>query len=87
MKDYATIRTEIAEKKEELAVLKAKKLSIIGQGQGWRLRNGEDSREVTNVSLAELNKEIAQLEREIAQLEGLLGGGNPSGIRISARVL
>ena len=84
MTDYAA---KLAELQEELAELKAQKKAIISTGQSWSLRNGEDNRGVTNVSLAELNKEIADLERKIAQIEGLMNGGNPGGIRVRGALL
>lgn len=79
---------KLAKLRIQLENLEAKKDAILATGQSWKLRNGEDTREVVNVSLAELNREIAETERKIEQLEGIVNGtGNPSGIRISARVL
>ena len=79
---------KLAKLRTQLENLEAKKDAILATGQSWKLRNGEDSREVTNVSLAEINREIEATERKIEQLEGIVNGtGNPSGIRISARVL
>lgn len=79
---------KLAKLRTQLENLEAKKDAILATGQSWKLRNGEDTREVTNVSLAEINREIEATERKIEQLEGIVNGtGNPSGIRISARVL
>ncbi len=79
---------KLAKLRLQLENLEAKKDAILATGQSWKLRNGEDTREVVNVSLAELNREIEATERKIEQLEGIVNGtGNPSGIRISARVL
>lgn len=79
---------KLAKLRTQLENLEAKKDAILATGQSWKLRNGEDTREVVNVSLAELNREIEATERKIEQLEGIVNGtGNPSGIRISARVL
>lgn len=79
---------KLAKLRIQLENLEAKKDAILATGQSWKLRNGEDTREVVNVSLAELNREIEATERKIEQLEGIVNGtGNPSGIRISARVL
>lgn len=85
-KDYATL---LVSKREELEQYKAARSQILSTGQSWRLRNGEDSREMTNVSLAQVNAQIAILEREIAQLEDIVNGNGscPSGVRIRARVL
>lgn len=86
MKDYAQI---LAEKREELASCKAKRLEIISTGQSWSLKNGEDGRGITNVSLAALNSMIRDLERDIAQLEDMVErtGGCPRGIRVGAGIL
>ena len=79
---------KLAKLRTQLENLEAKKDAILATGQSWKLRNGEDAREVVNVSLAEINREIEATERKIEQLEGIVNGtGNPSGIRISARVL
>lgn len=79
---------KLAKLRIQLENLEAKKDAILATGQSWKLRNGEDTREVVNVSLAEINREIEATERKIEQLEGIVNGtGNPSGIRISARVL
>lgn len=79
---------KLAKLRTQLENLEAKKDAILATGQSWKLRNGEDTREVVNVSLAEINREIEATERKIEQLEGIVNGtGNPSGIRISARVL
>lgn len=85
-KDYATL---LVSKREELEQYKAARSQILSTGQSWRLRNGEDSREIQNVSLAQVNAQIAILEREIAQLEDIVNGNGrcPSGVRIRARVL
>ena len=85
MTDYAS---KLEALKAKLAEYEAKRDEILATGQSWRLRNGEDNRELTNVSLAQLNALIDETERKIEQLEGIVNGnGNPSGIRISARVL
>ena len=85
-KDYATL---LVSKREELEQYKAARSQILSTGQSWRLRNGEDSRELQNDSLAQVNAQIAILEREIAQLEDIVNGNGscPSGVRIRARVL
>lgn len=85
MRDYAAKLTKLRAQLEEYETARS---TIIATGQSWRLRNGEDNREMTNVSLAQLNVLIADIERQIEQIESLIdGNGNPSGVRISARVL
>lgn len=84
MRDYAS---KIAKLKEELAEYEAKRREIIATGQSFDIRNGDDRRSLTNVSLAQLNKLIETTEWKIEQLEGISDGSNPSGIRVSARVL
>ena len=79
---------KIAKLKTQLAEYEAKRDEILATGQSWKLRNGEDTREMTNVSLAQLNNLIETTEWKIEQLEGIVdGSGNPSGVRVSARVL
>ena len=85
MKDYAH---KLEELKKKLAEYEAKRDEILATGQSWKLRNGEDSREISNVSLAQLNALIDETEKKIDQLESIVNGsGNPSGVRVSARVL
>ena len=85
MKDYAP---KLEALKAKLAEYEAKRDEILATGQSWRLRNGEDNRELTNVSLAQLNALIADTERKIEQLESIVDGhGNPNGIRVRAAVL
>ena len=85
MRDYGP---KIAKLKEELASFEAKRDEILSTGQSWDLRNGDDRRSLTNVSLAEINKMIETTQWKINQLEGLSEGyGNPSGVRIKAGVL
>lgn len=85
MRDYAA---KLAKLRAQLEEYETARSTIIATGQSWRLRNGEDNREMTNVSLAHLNALIADIERQIEQIESLIdGNGNPSGVRVSARVL
>lgn len=85
-RDYATI---LASKRAELEEYKTARSQILATGQSWKLRNGEDSREFQNISLAQVNAEIAALERDIAQLEDIVNGegSRSSCVRIRARVL
>ena len=85
MRDYTA---KIAKLKAELTSFEAKRDEILATGQSWDIRNGDDRRSLTNVSLAQLNKMIETTEWKIEQLEGLAdGSGNPSGVRIKAGVL
>lgn len=85
MRDYSA---KLIKLRQQLAEYEAKRDEILATGQSWELRNGEDSRKLYNVSLAELNKMIETTEWKIEQLEGITdGSGNPSGIRVSARAL
>lgn len=78
---------KLAKLREELEELLQTRKTIRVTGQSWKLRNGEDTREVTNVSLAEINREIAETERKIEQLEKLLSGKAVGGIRVKGAVL
>jgi len=84
MRDYAAKLTKLRAQLEEYETARS---TIIATGQSWRVRNGEDSRELTNVSLAQLNKLIETTEWKIEQLEGIADGSNPSGVRVRARAL
>jgi len=78
---------KLAKLRTQLENLEAKKDAILATGQSWKLRNGEDTREVVNVSLAEVNREIEATERKIEQLEKLLSGRAVGGIRVKGAVL
>ena len=78
---------KLAKLRTQLENLEAKKDAILATGQSWKLRNGEDTREVVNVSLAEINREIEATERKIEQLEKLLSGKAVAGIRVKGAVL
>lgn len=78
----------LADLKAKLKQYEDKYDEILLTGQSWRLRNGEDSRELTNISAAALQDKIERTKRDIAQLEALVNGsGNPNGVRVRAKVL
>lgn len=85
-RDYAAL---LQSKRNDLEEFRNARSQILATGQSWRLRNGEDSREMTNVSLAQVNAQISLLEREIAQLEDIVNGNGSlsTAVRIRARVL
>ena len=78
---------KLADLKAKLAEYEAKRDEILATGQSWKLRNGEDTRELSNVSLAQINALIDETERKIAQLEGIVNGTCTGGIRIRGAVL
>lgn len=67
---------ELAQKKarleEELRSYKEKRLELIATGQSYQISNGDDSRQLTNVSLSELNDLIENTERKISDLEYMI---------------
>lgn len=85
-RDYAAL---LQSKRNDLEEFRSARSQILATGQSWRLRNGEDSREMTNVSLAQVNAQISLLEREIAQLEDIVDGNKSlsTAVRIRAGVL
>lgn len=85
-RDYAAL---LQSKRKDLEEFRNARSQILATGQSWRLRNGEDSREMTNVSLVQVNAQISLLEREIAQLEDIVDGNGSlsTAVRIRARVL
>lgn len=68
----ADIAAKIAEKKEELALLKKRRMEIISYGQSYSIKNGDDSRSLENVPLAKIQEMIKALEGEIEDLEYML---------------
>ena len=78
---------KLADLKAKLAEYEAKRDEILATGQSWKLRNGEDTRELSNVSLAQINALIDETERKIAQLEGIVNGTCMGGIRVRGAVL
>lgn len=81
--DGNTPSARLQELYDELAVYKKQRLSIIQHGASWSLKNGDDTRAITNVSLSHLNKLIADTERQIVQLESGVSSG---AIRLIAEV-
>lgn len=78
---------QLEELKNELVEYRKQRLAIIKTGSSWSLKNGDDSRSITNVSLTHLNKLIADTERQIAQLEPYVNGStNGDAIRLVAEV-
>lgn len=84
MKDYAQ---ELSEQRELLTEYKQARLKIISTGQSWKVRNGDDTRELVNVSLGQLSVLIRECEYKISQLERVVGMVSPNGICVGARCL
>lgn len=82
--DYSA---QIEELKEELKAYRQQRMQIIRTGQSWSLKNGDDSRAMTNVSLVQLNAVIKETERRIEALEALTAGNVSHGaVRLIAEV-
>lgn len=78
---------QLEELKTELAEYRKQRLAIIQTGSSWSLKNGDDTRSITNVSLTHLNKLIADTERQIAQLESYVNSTRSGdAIRLVAEV-
>jgi len=82
MKDYAS---KLAKLKEKLAAYEDYEKQILTTGRVFRVRNGEDSREMESWSLADVRRAIDETETKIDQLEDLIGGRSSNGMRIRAR--
>lgn len=81
--DYAN---KLQELKEELKELKEQRSRIIRTGQSWSLKNGDDARAMTSVSLLQLNSLIKDTERQIAALESASSDGRgPDALRLIPR--
>jgi len=82
--DYSA---QLEELKEELKTYRQQRMQIIKTGQSWSLKNGDDTRSITNVSLVQLNAVIKETERKIEALEALLSGSVSYGaVRLVAEV-
>lgn len=84
MNDYAQ---RLEKLKAQLEKYETKLDDVVDTGVSWRLRNGEDSRELTNVSPKFLEEKISKIKFEIKQLEALMKGQNPNGVSVRAKVL
>lgn len=89
MIDYAAKLTEL---KKDLETYKSARKQLISTGQSVQIRNGDDNRSITFVSLGQLNELITKTEKQIAELEGYVGSDgtikrNPKGIRVGASIL
>lgn len=82
MKDYARRIEKLQTRLNEYREAESR---ILLTGQSFRIRNGEDNRELTYGSLAQIREEISLLESQIEQLERLSMGGSPNGVRVRAR--
>lgn len=82
--DYSA---QLEELKEELKAYRQQRMQIIKTGQSWSLKNGDDTRSITNVSLVHLNAVIKETERKIEALEALNSGTVSHGaVRLIAEV-
>ena len=77
---------KIEELKNELAEYRKQRLAILKSGASWSLKNGDDTRAITNVSIAVLNKLISDTERQIAEYESAESGKYSGAIRLVAEV-
>ena len=53
--------------------------------QSWQTKDGESSRSVTNVSLAELSKQIQAKQKEVDMLEDRLEGRSSGAFRVGVK--
>lgn len=82
--DYSA---RLEELRTELKELKEQRSRIVRTGQSWSLKNGDDSRAMTSVSLVQLNSMIKDVERQIASLEPYVDGSGrmPDAVRLVAK--
>lgn len=79
MADLTSLKNKLASKQKQLADYEAQRDFIILGGQSYSFQNGDDRRNVENVSLASLNALITKLEYEIDALENQIARGGKSG--------
>lgn len=73
------LRNELDRQTRLLEEYEDARMRIIATGQSYSLRNGDDQRQVTNVSLSELNTLIERTRRRIGVLENQIASGGMTG--------
>ena len=87
MSKIDTLKAKLEKKKKFLDELEAARIEIISTGKAYSIQNGDDRRQLENVSLKDVNDLINKTESEIATLENQIerGGITGSVVLIGAR--
>ena len=81
------MKAKLEKKKKFLEELEAARIEIISTGKSYSIQNGDDRRQLENVSLKDVNDLINKTESEITTLENQIDRGGVTGsvVLIGAR--
>lgn len=87
MSKIDTLKAKLEKKKKFLEELENARIEIISTGKSYSIQNGDDRRQLENVSLKDVNDLINKTESEITALENQIerGGITGSVVLIGAR--
>lgn len=87
MSKIDTLKAKLEKKKKFLEELESARIEIISTGKSYSIQNGDDRRQLENVSLKDVNDLINKTESEITALENQIerGGITGSVVLIGAR--
>lgn len=87
MSKIDTLKAKLEKKRKFLEELETARIEIISTGKSYSIQNGDDRRQLENVSLKDVNDLIAKTESEITMLENQIerGGITGSVVLIGAR--
>lgn len=87
MSKIDTLKAKLEKKKKFLEELEAARIEIISTGKSYSIQNGDDKRQLENVSLKDVNDLINKTESEITTLENQIDRGGVTGsvVLIGAR--
>ena len=87
MSKIDTLKAKLEKKKKFLEELENARIEIISTGKSYSIQNGDDRRQLENVSLKDVNDLINKTESEIIALENQIerGGIIGSVVLIGAR--
>lgn len=87
MSKIDTLKAKLEKKKKFLEELEAARIEIISTGKSYSIQNGDDRRQLENVSLKDVNDLINKTESEITTLENQIDRGGVTGsvVLIGAR--
>lgn len=87
MSKIDALKAKLEKKKKFLEELEAARIEIISTGKSYSIQNGDDRRQLENVSLKDVNDLINKTESEITTLENQIDRGGVTGsvVLIGAR--
>lgn len=87
MSKIDTLKAKLEKKKQFLEELETARIEIISTGKSYSIQNGDDRRQLENVSLKDVNDLINKTESEITMLENQIERGGITGavVLIGAR--